>query len=119
VSFTYTANGLRQTMSDVSGSTTYGYDNRNRLTSKQTPFGTLSYTYDNAGDVLTLASSNTNGVSLTYTCDKLNRLATVTDNRLLAQGAASGVTTYNYDNVGNLQNLCTPTASRMPTRMTP
>ena len=28
VSFTYTANGLRQTMADVSGSTTYGYDTR-------------------------------------------------------------------------------------------
>jgi YD repeat-containing protein len=77
VTFTYFANGLRQTMSDVSGGTTYGYDNRNRLTSKQTPFGTLSYTYDNAGDLLTLTSSNTNGASLTYTYDVLNCLSTV------------------------------------------
>jgi len=96
-------NGLRQTMADVSGTTTFGYDTRNRLTSKQTPFGTLSYTYDNAGDVLTLNSSNADGASLTYTYDTLNRLSTVTDNRLLAQGATSGVTTYNYDAVGNLQ----------------
>ena len=88
--------------------TTYGYDNRNRLTSKQTPFGTLSYTYDSAGDLLTLASSNTNGASLTYAYDALNRLSTVTDNRLLAQGASSGVTTYNYDAVGNLQNFTYP-----------
>ena len=108
VSFTYFANGLRQTMSDVSGTTTYGYDTRNRLTSKQTPFGTLNYTYDNAGDVLTIASSNTNGASLTYTYDTLNRLSTVTDNRLLAQGATSGLTTYNYDAVGNLQNFMYP-----------
>jgi RHS repeat-associated protein len=108
VSFTYFANGLRKTMADVSGTTTYGYDTRNRLTSKQTPFGTLSYTYDSAGDVLTLASSNTNGASLTYTYDTLNRLATVTDNRLLAQGATSGLTTYNYDAVGNLQNFTYP-----------
>jgi len=78
------------------------------MTSKQTPFGTLSYTYDSAGDLLTLASSNTNGASLTYTYDKLNRLSTVTDNRLLAQGAASGATTYNYDEVGNLQNFTYP-----------
>jgi len=108
VSFTYMVNGLRQTMSDVSGTTTYGYDNRNRLTSKQTPFGTLIYTYDAAGDLLTLASSNTNGVSLTYTYDTLNRLSTVTDNRLIAQGAVSGVTTYGYDAVGNLQNFTYP-----------
>ncbi|HKV81575.1 MAG TPA: hypothetical protein VJP02_25735, partial [Candidatus Sulfotelmatobacter sp.] len=81
---------------------------RNRLTSKQTPFGTLGYTYDNANNLLTLASSNTNGVSLTYTYDKLNRLSTVTDNRLVAQGMASGITTYNYDAVGNLQNFTYP-----------
>src|SRR6266849_4640716 len=54
VAFTYTPNGLRASMSDVSGSTTYGYDNRNRLMQKQTPFGTLSYTYDAAGGLLTL-----------------------------------------------------------------
>jgi len=108
VSFTYTANGLRQTMADISGTTTYAHDTRNRLTSKQTPFGTLNYTYDNAGDVLTITSSNTNGASLTYTYDTLNRLATVTDNRLLAQGATSGLTTYNYDAVGNLQNFVYP-----------
>lgn len=108
VTFTYTANGLRQTMSDVSGTTTYGYNNRNRLTSKQTPFGTLGYTYDNAGNLLTLTSSNANGASLAYNYDVLNRLSTVTDNRLLAQGAASGVTTYNYDPVGNLQNFTYP-----------
>jgi RHS repeat-associated protein len=68
----------------------------------------LSYTYDNAGNVLTIASSNANGASLTYTYDVLNRLSTVTDNRLLAQGATSGVTTYNYDTVGNLQNFVYP-----------
>ena len=32
----------------------------------------------------------------------------VTDNRLLAQGATSGLTTYNYDAVGNLQNFVYP-----------
>ena len=108
MSFTYTANGLRQTMTDVSGSTTYSYDTRNRLTSKQTPFGTLSYTYDNAGDVATIASSNTNGASLTYTYDALNRLSTVTDNRLVAQGSTSGVTNYGYDAVGNLSGYTYP-----------
>ena len=78
------------------------------MTQKQAPFGTLNYTYDSAGDVLTIASSNTHGASLTYTYDTLNRLATVTDHRLLAQGATSGLTTYNYDAVGNLQNFVYP-----------
>ena len=58
--------------------------------------------------MLTITSSNTNGASLTYTYDVLNRLSTVTDNRLLAQGATSGVTTYNYDAVGDLQSFTYP-----------
>jgi RHS repeat-associated protein len=108
ITFTYFPNGLRQTMGDPSGTTTYAYDNRNRVTSRQTPFGTLSYAYDAGGDVLAIASSNANGASLTYTYDQLNRLSTVTDNRLLSQGATSGVKTYNYDAVGNLLNFVYP-----------
>jgi hypothetical protein len=87
-------------MGDPSGTTTYAYDTRNRLTSKVTPFGTLSYTFDAAGNLLTLKSSNSGGASDTYTYDQLNRLATVTD--------ASGATTYAYDAVGNLQNFSYP-----------
>jgi YD repeat-containing protein len=33
-------------MQDASGSTTYSYDNRDRLLSKATPQGTLNYSYD-------------------------------------------------------------------------
>jgi RHS repeat-associated protein len=100
IGFTYFANGLRQTMSDPSGTTTYAYDTRNRLTSKAAPAGTLNYTYDAAGDLLSLKSSNTGGTSDTYTYDALNRLSTVTD--------ASGATTYVYDAVGNLQSFAYP-----------
>ncbi len=64
------------------------------------PFGTLSYTYDNAGDVLSIKSSNTGGISDVYTYDVLNRLSTVTD--------AAGATTYSYDAVGNLQSFAYP-----------
>jgi YD repeat-containing protein len=45
-------------------------------------------------------SSNPGRASDTYTYDELNRLATVTD--------ASGVTTYNYDAVGNLGGYTYP-----------
>jgi RHS repeat-associated protein len=57
-------------------------------------------TYDAAGDLLTLKSSNSGGASDTYTYDQLNRLGTVTD--------AFGATTYAYDAVGNLQNFTYP-----------
>ncbi len=89
-------------MLDASGSTTHTYDNRDRVTSKATNAAALNYTYDAHGDELTIASSNSNRASMTYTYDALNRVANVTDNRLLAQGATSAVTTYNYDPVGNL-----------------
>ena len=66
-------------MTDASGQTTYGYDNRNRLVSKATPEGTLTYSYDATGDVKTIQSSNAGGANLVYAYDTLNRLGTVTD----------------------------------------
>ncbi len=62
-------------MTDASGTTTYSYTARNQLLSKATPQGTLSYTYNLAGGVQTLRSSNTNGVSVDYGYDELNRLS--------------------------------------------
>ena len=47
----------------------------NRLISKATPEGTLNYTYDAAGHVASIASSNVNGASMSYTYDDLNRLS--------------------------------------------
>ena len=102
--FTYNSDGTRKTMTDASGKTTYTYDNRMRVKAKATPEGTLSYTYDAHGNVLTILSSNTNGASVTYTPDQLNRVGTVTDNRLIAQGVSSAVTTYSYYPVGTIQN---------------
>lgn len=102
VAFTYTVTGKRQTMSDVSGLTTYSYDPKNdRLFSKQTPEGTLTYTYDAGGNVLSITSSNANGAAMTYTYDVLNRLASVA---VPGQGA----TTYSYDEVGNLAGYSYP-----------
>ena len=73
-----------------------------RLISKATPAGTLSYTYDAAGHVATIASSNPNGASVAYTWDDLNRLSAVTDNRL------NGTTAYTYDAAGNLATVHLP-----------
>jgi RHS repeat-associated protein len=93
-------------MNDASGATVYTYDERNRLSSKQTPFGTLSYTYNDAGNLLATRSSNANGASLDYAYDVQNRLSTVKDNHLL--GLNGGVTSYSYDAAGNLQAYTYP-----------
>jgi RHS repeat-associated protein len=105
ISFSYNPTGTRLSMTDASGTTNYtSYDNRNRLKTEVTPEGTLNYTYDAHSNVRTIASSNANGASVTYTPDPLNRVGTVLDNRLVAQGVSSATTTYVYYPVGTVQN---------------
>jgi RHS repeat-associated protein len=53
----------------------------------------LSYTFFPTGKVETITSSNASGVSVAYSYDDLNRLQTVTDNRL----TGNQTTTYAYD----------------------
>jgi RHS repeat-associated protein len=98
-SFTYTPTGKRATMTDASGQTTYSYDNQDRLTSKTTPWGALNYTYDSAGNVATMTSSNTGG-TVAYQYDELNRLAKVID--------GPNITTYTYDPATNLATATYP-----------
>ena len=95
-------------MSDVSGSTTYGYDTRNRLTSKQTPFGALSYTYDNAGDVATITSSPTacRWIATFYSHSIGFRWRG--SSGLAALVESWRVTNYGYDAVGNLSGYTYP-----------
>jgi RHS repeat-associated protein len=105
ITFTYTAIGRRAMMTDGSGTTNYSYNNRGWLLSKQTPQGTLTYTHNAVGNIPTVRSSNLNGISVDYSYDALNRLKTVTDNRL---GTTQNVTNYSYDNVGNLASVQLP-----------
>jgi RHS repeat-associated protein len=105
VAFQYTATNQRSVMTDASGTTRYTYDSRDRLLTKATPFGTLSYSYDAAGNTLSLTSSNPGGASMSYTYDALNRPASVTD--------VSGVTSYNFDAVGNLSGYTYPNGTAM------
>jgi RHS repeat-associated protein len=100
VSFTYTATGKRQTMTDASGATNYGYDSMDRLTTKATPEGTLNYTYDAVGHLASMISSDQN-VSVNYEYDTLNRLQHVVDSRL-------GTTTYAYDLANNVTTATYP-----------
>ena len=103
ISYTYTVTGQRATMLDASGQTSYSYDNRDRLTQKATPQGTLSYSYNAAGLLAGIQSGHANGVAISYQYDALNRLSQVTDQQ---QGGVT--TTYAYDNVGNLQSYAYP-----------
>ena len=90
VSFTYTQTGQRLSMTDKSGTTNYTvYDYRDRLKTKVTPEGTLNYTYDAHGNVLTINSSTTNGASMTYQYDVLNRLLKKTPDASLNHPAIS------------------------------
>lgn len=101
VAFQYNQLGLRTNTLDVSGTTAYRYDNRNRLIEKVTPQGTLAYAYDSNSNLTNIQSSNINGTSVGYTYDPLNRLEEVNDARV-------GRTTYTYDAVGNLQGFTYP-----------
>jgi RHS repeat-associated protein len=105
VTFTYTPTGRPATMTDGSGTTTYTYDTLDRLTAKATPQGTLNYAYNAAGLLTWTASSNTNGISVNYTYDNLNRLSSVVDNRL---PAGQNTTTYTYDAASFVVTATTP-----------
>jgi RHS repeat-associated protein len=107
VSFTYNETGMRRTMVDASGTTTYTYDKRDRLVTKETPQGTLTYTHDLAGGLTSMQSSNADGISVAYTYDDQYRLKEVIDNRL-----SVGTTVYTYDQVGNLQSESRPNGVR-------
>jgi len=91
-------------MADGSGNTTYNYDSLDRLTTKAAPAGTLSYSYDGAGNLASISSNHANGVLVSYAYDELNRLSTVEDSRL--QG--SNTTTYTYDPASNVATVAYP-----------
>ncbi|MHB8956341.1 MAG: putative Ig domain-containing protein [Pirellulaceae bacterium] len=93
VEYTYTLNGLRETVTDSRGVTRYQYDERDRLVVRSDPDGRqLTYTYDAAGNgtSLTIPSGTT-----TYEYDALNRLTAVTD-------PGQAVTQYHYDALSRL-----------------
>ncbi len=100
VSYTYTVDGLRASMSDGLGTTTYNYDALHRLIQAAGPVGTLSYTYDAAGNELTVRSDHNGGASTAYAYDALGRLQTASD--------VTGASTYTYDAVGNMASLAYP-----------
>ncbi|MBN8491307.1 MAG: tandem-95 repeat protein, partial [Burkholderiales bacterium] len=101
--WTYDEVGNLSSMTDrLQRSTSYSYDALDRLTKVTLPdpdgvagqqsAPTLSYTYDDAGNRVSM--TNERGFTTRYAYDKLDRLITTTD-------ALEGDTTYEYDPVGN------------------
>jgi RHS repeat-associated protein len=90
-SYSYTRNGadtsLRQSMTDLSGTTTYSYDRLNRITGATGPGLTRSYAYDVNSN---RTSKTENGATTSYTYNNADMLT------------SAGPTTYSYDGNGNL-----------------
>lgn len=78
VSYTYTADGQRATMTDGTGTTSYSYDSLNQLTKVTDGAGhTTSYHYDTVGNLTTLTYPN--GQPVTRSFDKAGQLTSMTD----------------------------------------
>ena len=89
--YTYDANSNRLSMTKDGVVTNYSYNELNQITQA----GDISYTWDNAGN---LVSQSSNGVTIaTYTYDCYNRMTSATVN-----GIDGTITeTYTYDYLGN------------------
>jgi RHS repeat-associated protein len=93
VTYAYDADGNRVSMTDGTGSTSYGYDELDRLTSQTNGAGAMvRYAYDNAGQITSLTYPS--GKAVTETYDGAGELAAVTD--WLGQRF-----TFGYDHDGN------------------
>src|SRR3989454_7800139 len=112
VTYTYDANGNRLTMVDSSSSSYYTYDARNGLTNETEVIGgakySTLYSYDQAGDVVSIQYPDSYLLSFTY--DAVNRVkkvgsfATVAytvDDKMRSITFGNGeVTNYAYDSRG-------------------
>jgi RHS repeat-associated protein len=118
VGYGYDANGNRTSMTDGTGSTSYAYDEANRLTSTTTPGSkTVGYRYDLDGNRTKLIYPDATAV--TYTFNKASQLASLLDwasrstsYTYFADGAVKDATnvnatvaTYAYDNARRLTSI--------------
>ena len=123
VEYTYNgANQVKTTKNSRGQTATYEYDKAGRVTKQADEAGTITYTYDANGNVLTVSEvpkasekeqstedgedsensqSSVSANTITRTYDALNRVKTYTD----AKGNTIG---YEYDEFGNLTKLTYP-----------
>jgi RHS repeat-associated protein len=107
VSFTYTPDGQRQTVTDARGTTTYGYDVRHRLVKLAYPDGrALTYGYDAHGNRTSMtATVGSQSLTTATAYDADNRPNRVTD-------ALGRVTSLTYDATGNRVRLVSPNSTQ-------
>ncbi len=97
MSYSYDANGNRLTLAVGGKTTTYGYDDANRLkTVTDWNNGITAYTYDAANRVTQIAYPNTDSASYSY--DNANRVLGISDYQ---GGTEIALFTYTYDPNGN------------------
>lgn len=122
--YSWDANGNRASMSDATGTTSYTYDNGDRLTSTTNGAGkAIGYGYNTADDLTTITYPGTKTVTYGYDAvdqmtslkDWAGRTSTFTwngDGQLATQAYANGVTeTRTYDTASQLKQLKDTTGS--------
>lgn len=108
VGYTYDVDGRRASMTDGTGTTTYSYDVDGRVTEVTNGAGaSVSYTYDNRGDITSLTYPNDEVVTRTY--DGAGRLVSVQD-------WLGNTTTFGYDADGNLTQTTYPNGDTVRSR---
>jgi RHS repeat-associated protein len=127
----WNSRGLLDSITEPSAQvTSFGYDNRRRLTSKTDGVGTVSYGLDNAGQLLTVTQGsavltrtyygsgevatykNANNETISYDYDKNGNLTSLTYPAIGSVAAAT--VTYTYDNRDRLASM-TDWAGRVTT----
>ncbi|MGW4489866.1 RHS repeat-associated core domain-containing protein [Amycolatopsis sp. NPDC004368] len=125
LSYTYDPATNLKTMTDPGGTTTYGYDAANRLTSLADPFGqttTFGYDnadrrtsttwpgagsqtngYDNSGRQTSLTVKNSAGTQLLQTTYSYTKAGGVDSDQMQSKTDATGTTNYAYDTLQRLK----------------
>jgi len=88
----------------TSHSTTFTYDSRDRMRTKTSPEGIITYNINTKGRLDNISSANVNGIDIGYRYDGDARLKYVDDK----PSAATQTTTYEYDSIGNLDTMAYP-----------
>ncbi len=112
--YAYNDLGLPDSGATLDGTTTYGYDATDQLTSVDLPGGsTITYQYDAAGNRVGVTD---NGVTTNYTTNDMNEYTQVgsttytydKDGNLTSSTDSSGTTSYSYNDLGQPVSVVSP-----------